>query len=163
MVLREDRVMKTLIKGVLIFLCITLLSSVQLFGQEWSKEQKEILKNVETYWDLSAKGDVKGFQSYFHDEFSGWSNKNALPTNKTSRGKFLTHIFKTRKILAQDIQPVGINIYNNVAIVQYYYTRLLKDVEGKEKTVSGRWTDILMKQGDKWIMIGDHGGSSPSN
>jgi hypothetical protein len=24
--------------------------------------------------------------------------------------------------------------------------------------VQGRWTDILMKQGDKWVMIGDHGG-----
>ncbi len=22
----------------------------------------------------------------------------------------------------------------------------------------GRWTDLLKKQGDKWVMIGDHGG-----
>ena len=161
--MREVKVMKTLIKGVLIVLLITFVFSVQLFGQEWSKEQKEVWKNVETYWDFSAKGDVEGFQSYFHDDFSGWSNKNALPTNKTSRRKFLSHIFKTRKIIVQEIQPVGINIYDNVAIVQYYYSRILEDSEGKEKNMNGRWTDILMKQGDKWVMISDHGGSSPTN
>ena len=30
----------------------------------------------------------------------------------------------------------------------------------KEKVEQGRWTDILIKQDDKWIMIGDHGGAT---
>lgn len=155
--------MKTLIKGVLIFIFIILFSSVQLFGQEWSKEQKEIWENVETYWDLSAKGDVEGFLSYVHDDYSGWSNSDALPDDKISMRKYLSHVFKTRKVLVQVLKPVAINIHDDVAIVQYYYTRLITDVEGKEKDRSGRWTDILMKQGDKWVMIGDHGGSSETN
>jgi ketosteroid isomerase-like protein len=158
MVLREERVMKILSKGVLIVLCITFFSSVQLFGQEWSEQQKEVWNNVETYMDLSAKGDLEGFLDYVHDDYSGWSNQDALPGNKASTRKFLSHIFKARKILVQDLQPVAIKIHNNVAIVQYYYTRILKDTDGKEKNVSGRWTDILMKQGDKWVLIGDSGG-----
>jgi hypothetical protein len=40
---------------------------------------------------------------------------------------------------------------------------MFKDVEGKENNESGRWTDILLKQGDKWVMIGDSGGSSATN
>lgn len=44
-----------------------------------------------------------------------------------------------------------------LAYVHYYYSYLYKDAEGKEKSSFGRWTDILMKQGDKWVMIGDHG------
>ena len=155
--------MKIFIKGVLIVLCITLLSSVQLFGQEWSEKQKEVWKNVETYWDFSAKGDVEGFLDYFHDDYSGWNNQDALPDNKATVHKFVSHAFKTRKILVQEIKPVGINIHDNVAIVQYYYSRILRDVEGKEKNISGRWTDILMKQEDKWVMIGDHGGTSATN
>lgn len=27
------------------------------------------------------------------------------------------------------------------------------------KLESGRWTDILLKQGNKWVITGDHGGS----
>lgn len=152
--------MKTLIKGVLIVLCLTLLTSAQLFGQEWSEEQKEVWKNVETYSDLSAKRDVEGFMGYFHDDYCGWTNRTALPTNKASVRKFVDHFFKTTKILVYDIQPVAIKIHDNIAIVHYYYSNVVKDAEGKEKNVSGRWTDILMKQGDKWVMIGDHGGPS---
>jgi len=155
--------MKSLTKSIFIILFITLLSSAPLFGQEWSEEQKEVWKNVETYWDLYAKHDLEGFLGYFHDDFSGWGNQSALPTNKASRRKFIIHSFETTKTLVQDLQPVGINIYGNVAIVQYYYSEVIKDVEGKEVNESGRWTDILMKQGEKWIMIGDSGGSSASN
>lgn len=155
--------MKTLIKSILTFLFIILFSSVQLFGQEWSEKQKEVWKNVETYWDFSAKGDVEGFLSYVHDDYSGWNNQDPLPDSKATIHKFLNHTFNTRKVLVQEIKPVAINIHDDVAIVQYYYTRILTDVEGKEKNVTGRWTDILMKSGDKWIMIGDHGGSSTTN
>ncbi len=51
----------------------------------------------------------------------------------------------------------------NVAIVHYYYSTLIKNVEGKERNRSGRWTDILMKQGDKWVLIGDSGGRTSTN
>jgi len=152
--------MKSLSKCILVVLCITLLSSAQLFGQEWSEEQKEVWKNVETYANLWAKGDLEGFLDYFHDDFSGWKNKDALPRNKDRTRKFNSHNWKTTKVLVTDNQPVGINIFDNVAIVQYYFTDVIKDKEGKEQTVRGRWTDILMKQGDKWIIIGDSGGST---
>jgi ketosteroid isomerase-like protein len=137
-----------------------LLSSAQLLAQEWSEEQKEVWKNVEAYSDMWVKGDLEGFLAYFHDDFSGWGNQDALPRNKASVRKFATHNFKSLKVFVTDIQPVGINIFDNVAIVQYYYTNVLKDKEGKEQTARGRWTDILMKQGDKWVIIGDHGGST---
>jgi ketosteroid isomerase-like protein len=152
--------MKTLNKSILIVVCITLLGSAQLFGQEWSEQQKEVWKNVETYANLWAKRDLEGFLAYFHDDFSGWGNADALPRNKARIRKFNSHNFETTKVLVTDIQPVGVNIFDNVAIVQYYFTDVLKDKEGKEQTVRGRWTDILMKQGDKWVIIGDHGGST---
>ena len=152
--------MKTLTKSILIVLCITLLGSAQLFGQEWSAEQKEVWKNVETYWDLGFKEDLEGFMGYIHDDYSGWWNGNALPINKTSIRKEVIHKNETTQDLFYNIQPVAIKIHGNVAIVHYYYSEVFKDVEGKEQNDSGRWTDILMKQGDKWILIGDHGGST---
>jgi ketosteroid isomerase-like protein len=49
--------------------------------------------------------------------------------------------------------------YGDVAFVHYYYTTVKETQDGKKKTESGRWTDILLKQGTRWVMIGDHGGS----
>jgi hypothetical protein len=152
--------MKTLTKDLFIVMCITLLSSAQLFGQEWSEEQKEAWKSVENSWEMSAKHDLEGSLAYIHGDYSGWWNWRALPANKDFLSKIIAHEFETTKVLIQDFQPVEIIILGNVAIVQYYYSRLIKDVEGKEKNDSGRWPDILVKQGDKWFLIADHGGST---
>ncbi len=39
------------------------------------------------------------------------------------------------------------------------YSEAKETQDGKKSSESGRWTDILLKQGTKWVMIGDHGGS----
>jgi ketosteroid isomerase-like protein len=139
------------------------VTSNTTFEQEWSEEQKEVWKNVEKSWDMYAKQDLEGNLAYFHDDYSGWWDRNALPVNKAFVRKNAVHEFKTFKVLIYNIQPVAINIHGNVAIVQFYWSNVIKDAEGKEQNGSGRWTDILMKEGDNWFLIGDHGGSSATN
>ena len=130
----------------------------QLCAQEWSAAQKEVWKNVETYWDLDAARDVEKFMAYFHDDYLGWYNRDPMPHTKAETRKSVEHDFKTTKVLYQSIKPVAIKIHGDIAFVHYYYVRTIKDAEGKEKNVRGRWTDILTKQEGKWVMIGDHGG-----
>jgi ketosteroid isomerase-like protein len=152
--------MKQLTKTLIMLALFMLPASTSLFAQEWSAAQKEVWKNVETYWGLYAQGNLEGFLGYVHTDYLGWSNNAALPGDKSSNRKWVDHDMKTTKTLVYDVKPVGINIQGNVAIVHYYYNQIVKDLDGKEKASSGRWTDILMKQGDKWVMIGDHGGQT---
>jgi ketosteroid isomerase-like protein len=147
--------MKKLCSAVAILL---LLPSAYLFSQEWSAAQKEVWKNVEAYNALADAGNVEGFMAYFHNDYLGWNYRSALPMDKASLRKFIEYDFKTSKTILSDIKPVAISIFGNFAYVHYYYSVVYKDAEGKEKSESGRWTDILMKQGDKWVIIGDHGG-----
>jgi len=137
---------------------VMITASVPLFAQEWSAAQKDVWKNVEAYWALYAQGDLEGFLAYVHTDYRGWSYQGALPSDKASTRKWLDHGMKTTKTLVHEVKPTAIQIHGNVAIVHYFYAVLEKDAEGKENGSSGRWTDILMKQGDKWVMIGDHGG-----
>lgn len=134
------------------------IHTTPIVAQEWSVAQKEVWKNVEVYWSLYAKGDYDGFQSYIHPDYRGWSNSSVLPTTKESHGKFLAYAMKNSKVLVYDITPVAIQVYGNFAFVDYYFKMIEKENEGKTSSSSGRWTDILLKQGDKWLMIGDHGG-----
>jgi len=135
-----------------------LLPSTFLFSQEWSAAQKEVWKNVEAYNALADAGNVEGFMAYVHNDYLGWSYQSPLPMDKAATKRYVEHDFKAYKTILSDIKPVAIGIFGNVAYVHYYYSGIYKDSDGKEKSVSGRWTDILMKQGDKWVMIGDHGG-----
>ena len=157
--------MRYIIKNLVVAtaLCFTVLGSTSLFAKEWSTAQIKVWKNVEAYWDLWAARDLEGFNKYFHDDYSGWFNRADLPSTKESGLKWQTHFFQTRKVLVHQIDPVAIKIHGNVAIVHYYYSYVGTDAEGKERIRSGRWTDILMKQGDNWVVIGDHGGPATTS
>jgi ketosteroid isomerase-like protein len=137
--------------------------STPLYAQEWSAAQKEVWKVEETCMKLNIAGDTEGILTYFHPDYVGWINFGPVPQNKETTSKFMSYVIKTHKILVYDMQPLSIKIYGNVAIVHYYYSQIYKDAEGKEKTETGRWTDVFMKQGDKWLLIGDHGGPTSSN
>ncbi len=139
-------------------ICVISLAAAPAGAQEWSPAQKEVWKNVETYWDLVAKGDLEGFLSYMHPDYRGWSYQSPVPATKETARKFLTHELATTKTIVFQITPVAIQVHGDFAFVAYYYTEITKDAEGKTKTRQGRWLDILMKQGERWVMIGDHGG-----
>lgn len=146
----------------LIAICFTIVAS-PLAAQEWSSAQKEVWKNVEAYWSLASKGDVEGFLNYFHEDFSGWINGAHLPHDLATRAKFMRFSFPRSTTLMYDIKPLAIKIHGNVAIVQYVYSEMNQDKDGKEENQQGRWTDVLMKSGDNWVMIADHGGANASD
>jgi ketosteroid isomerase-like protein len=146
---------------VLVALCALMLVSTQLCAQEWSVAQKEVWKSVEAYSTLGAERNVEAFLQYVDPDYCGWDYEEALPIDKAGIRKYVEQTgWKARKIVYQDQKPVAIKIHGEFAFVHYYYTTVSKDAEGKEKTTSGRWTDILMKQGNKWVLIGDHGGQT---
>ncbi|MGD9486434.1 MAG: DUF4440 domain-containing protein [Calditrichaceae bacterium] len=150
----------TIISAFFLMITFILIDSAPVRAQEWSAAQKEVWKNVETYWQMSAKRDLPGFLSYFHNDYSGWYNKSAMPSGKASLEKWVAPSFATSKIITYDIHPLAIKIFGNVAFVHYYYMEMSEDKEGKRKSEQGRWTDILMKQNARWVLIGDHGGDS---
>jgi ketosteroid isomerase-like protein len=143
--------------------CVIIIAAIPVSAQEWSAKQKEVWKNVQQYWDLDAKQDLVGFMSYFHEDYLGWSKRSAFPGNKAMVRKWVGESYKNSKTIIIDLSPLAINIFNDVAIVHYYYSQLTENKEGKRKPEQGRWTDILMKQGDKWVLIGDQGGMDQSS
>ena len=137
---------------ILILLSITFINSS---AQSWTDNEWHWW-----YWDVAAKGDVNGFLSYFDDSFTGWPKTSATPHTKDQRSTFIINEFKDTKNVLYTITPLSIWVKDDFAFVHYVYTSLDKDGEGDEKWSSGRWTDILMKKNNKWIMIGDSGGQN---
>lgn len=136
------------------------LAGPMLLGQEWSPEQKEVWNTVEKLVELEAKEDLDGLLSYFHPDFRGWYCKDPLPRNKASIRKWARYFFEIEESLVYELKPIAIDVHGNVAFVHYYYKWAYKDAEGKHKMDQGRWTDIYMKDGDKWLLICDHGGTT---
>lgn len=152
--------MKHIIKNgiVPVIILISMFMTTPLLAQNWSNKQKKVWKNVETYHELKAKGDIDGFLEYFHEDYSGFHYNDFFPGDKDLVIKYVKNYFPKSKIIFYKLKPVAIKIHGNIAIVHYYYSGVTKYDNGTEKIVQERWTDILKKQNDKWVMIGDHGG-----
>jgi hypothetical protein len=138
---------------------LSILPVCSAHTQEWSPRQQEVWSNVQVYWDHFAKEDLEGFLSYLHDDFRGWSYGTALPRDKAYVEKTMPQAFATSETILYDIRPVAIQVHDGTAIVHYYYERTYMDDSGTQRSDSGRWTDVLVPQGDRWVMIADHGGS----
>ncbi|MDX1699083.1 MAG: nuclear transport factor 2 family protein [Melioribacteraceae bacterium] len=124
---------------------------------QWSDKQQEIWQNVVTYTDLIMKGDVEGFLEHIHKDFSGWNYYDTLPANKDDLKMELLELPK-RKVNSYNLIPMTINIFNDFAIVHYYYSMEYLGKKGEKVNKRGRNTDILMRHKMKWVLIGDHVG-----
>lgn len=127
-------------------------------GQKWSDAQNEAWKVVQQYWRVAT---AEALMEHIHSEYIGWGTLDPMPVDKPTSRLWMINFFNTRKTHITTIAPAGMKIHSNVAIAQYHYMQLYSDTDGKQKVEHGRWTDVLMKQDGKWVLIADHGGPNP--
>jgi ketosteroid isomerase-like protein len=161
---REDTMRSSSIfAAVLVLLVVGLALPSPSAAQEWSAQQQEVWQNVQTYWGLYAKEDVEGHMAYLHDDFLGWVSGQPFPTNKADRKASMMRNIETSENVLYTLKPMGIKVHGDIAIVHYFFTSTDLDAEGKQTTTSGHWTDIVMRQENRWVMIGDAGGTVSQN
>ena len=127
-------------------------------AQQWTEEQKAVWAGVEAYWAVSLTDTPMDFLSYFDDSYFGWSYDYEAPGTKADVQKSLGYWTSKGKVVYYIITPARIWVNGDFAYVHYYYTQVTESPDGKPNTEKGRWTDILMKKGGKWMLVGDHGG-----
>jgi len=93
----------------------------------------------------------------------GWSVDAPMPASKASSNKWMSFWAANNSVAMYEITPISILIHGDVAVVHYYYSEVSKDKDGDLHPVQGRWTDILVKQGDRWVLFADHGGATPES
>ncbi|UCC79117.1 MAG: nuclear transport factor 2 family protein [Candidatus Zixiibacteriota bacterium] len=142
-----------------IVICLVLLTAASVIAEEWSKEQKEVFAAVEAYSEMVMKRDVEGFLKYVHKDYCGWDYDTPVPYGFESLKKWVSFGFPRSEILIYEITPLKVLVFGESAIIHYYFYYRVKDYEGKEKSSTARWTDILARKDGKWLLIADHGGT----
>lgn len=149
--------MKNLL-GITLFFTTILLWSAGIFAQQWSPEQQELWKGVQTYWEAGMSSDPSMMLSYWDDSYYGWNYENGAPGTKADVTKAMNYWYKKGKVQYYNITPARIWVNGNFGYAHYYYVMVTESPDGKPTTERGRWTDILMKKDGKWMLVGDHGG-----
>jgi len=137
------------------------LAAGPLAAQEWSAEQQEVWNTVQAYWDLAMQRDVAASMATIHPAYTGWSYGSDFPDDYASTEKWFKYNLEKYAWVLFELKPVAITVVDDIAVVHYFYTGMYTDLKKEEdESAQGRWTDILKKEGDKWLLIADHGGST---
>ena len=149
--------MKSLSKCILIVLCITLLSSAQLFGQEWSEEQQEVWQALENFFELRTNNDAEGIKALIHKDFVGWGWGNYATYDYASMQKWADHMNpKETKYIYHNLKPMEILVIDDIAVL-LFYGHFFKTVDDKEMVEQAQFTNVWKKEGGKWLLIASTG------
>ena len=130
-------------------------------AQTWSTEQQEVWKLEEQQWKMSAEKDASWIDKMVHTNLSYWDNDQVAPQNKASLVRWNRYNSGNSTVLEQEIFPISVTITGNIAVAQYRYSQARENTKKERETVSGRYTDVLVKDGGRWMFIAWAGGEDP--
>jgi hypothetical protein len=130
-------------------------------AQTWSPEQQEIWKFEEQQWQMSAAKDLSWVDTMVHPNLRYWETGEAMPRDKTSLKRWNRYSAENSTVLEQELFPIAITVTGNVAVVQYHYMVAREDRKKERETVTGQYTDVLVKENGRWLFLSWSGGDFP--
>jgi hypothetical protein len=147
------------------FLSLVLLSALGIPGavaaQTWSPDQQALWKLEEQQWKMSAAEDLSWIDTMVHPRISYWDTDQPMPQNRESLTRWARYNNTNSTVLEQELFPISAVITGNVAVVQYRYQTARENYKKERETVTGRYTDVFVKDGDRWLFITWAGGDDP--
>lgn len=132
--------------------------------KDLTSEQADVWRTLEAYTEASHQRDLDKYLSFWHEDFIGWHDGDARPTNKKQRESGLGYYFSMTESLEYELEPLAILVVagGRAAVVHYVLRNvLLTTADGKKEPGTSYWTDFLVKEDGRWLLIGDHGGAAP--
>jgi len=118
---------------------------------------------IEQQWEASQRGDRRWVEQLLSADFSGWRNNAPAPRDKASTRLWNDFDTKRNKGLAHELYPLSTVIHGDMAVAHYLYTNAEEHKDGETEVLNGRYTDVLVRDGDSWKFIAWHGGDDPSD
>jgi hypothetical protein len=130
-------------------------------AQTPSADQQDVWKVEQQQWKMSAAKDSSWIDTLTHANLKTWETGAPMPRDKASLKHWDRYQNESSTVLEQELYPLSTTITGNVAVVQYYYTLVRENYKKDRETVSGHYTDILIKDGGHWQFIAWAGGDDP--
>ena len=130
-------------------------------AQSWTPEQQEIWKLEEQQWKMAAAEDNSWMDTMVHPNLRFWETGAPMPRGRDSLKHWARHNNDDGNVLEQELFPISVTITGNVAVVQYHYMVAREDYKKERSTVTGHYTDVLIKENGRWLFIAWEGGDDP--
>lgn len=143
------------------WLLATAVSLAGFTGVALADDQQDVWKVETQQWKLSSEKDNSWIDTMVQANLRMWETGAPMPRDKASLQHWTRYENGNGTILEYELLPISTTITGNVAVVQYYYMMARENFKKERETVTGHYTDILMKDGGKWMFIAWAGGDDP--
>jgi len=149
----------------IVAVAVTVLALYAVVGtasaQEWNAEQQEIWKVEQQQWKMSAAEDLSWIDTMVHQNMRFWETGAPMPRDKASLKHWSRFDADNGSTLEQELFPISATITGNIAVVQYKYMIARENNKKERETVTGHYTDVLVKDGGRWLFLAWEGGDDP--
>jgi len=146
----------------LVFLFLALATfGAAAWAQTWSPEQQDLWRFEEQQWKMAADKDLSWIDKMVHPNLSYWDTDVPGPQNKASLLRWNRYYRASSTVLEQELFPISITITGTIAIVQYRYSIAHENYKKDREIVTGRYTDVLVKEEGRWLLLAWAGGDDP--
>ena len=132
-----------------------------VYAEGMSQDQQDVWKVEQQQWKLASSKDNSWIDTMTHANLKTWETGAPMPRDKASLKHWSRYDNESSTVLEYEILPISTTITGNVAVVQYYYMMGRENYKKERETVTGHYTDVLMKDGGHWLFIAWAGGDDP--
>lgn len=140
--------------AVVAFLAVTTPAN----AQSSVDDQAAVWATVEEAWTAQDRGDNGWVDRMLSADFMGWPNESPAPRSKGSTRMWDRFDREQNKGMGHELYPLSIVVHGDMAVVHYLYTAAYQSRDKKTVVSNGRYTDILVRDGNAWKFISWHGG-----
>lgn len=113
----------------------------------------EVWDIVQQSWvdDVAENGNWP--KNYVHENYVSWGANSGGPSYKDSSIKWSRYDDENSDTLIYENSPASITVVGNTAIVNYHSTSVETDSQNERKRSVTRISEVLVKQGEKWMFL----------
>lgn len=119
---------------------------------DFSEEQRELWKCVTDLWALSKGRDEGSIRSTLHPDYVGWDMTAQFPHARDAA--VLSVSGDSPELREYDLRPLSVQVYEGkVGVAHYSYSATVVAKNASPIRVTGKWSEVYLKQRGTWIMI----------
>jgi hypothetical protein len=130
-------------------------------AQTLSPEQQELWSFEQKQWQMEQDKDSSWIETMVHPNLRYWGVGMQMPQDKASLARWNRYTNSGTTVLEHEIFPISATITGNIAVMQYHYQIARESYKKERETVTGHYTDVLLKENGTWRFIAWEGGDDP--
>ncbi len=127
---------------------------------ELTIEQQELWQRVNDLWASSLTRNATEIRNTLHPRYVGWDMSSPAPHDREAAVQSV--LGDSPAVTQYQLTPLSVEVYDHtVGIVHYAYSATVAPREAAPLQVTGKWTEIYLRQDQQWIMVGVSGRPDP--